>query len=391
MGRIVTAGGSIIGSSFAYHMAVAGHAADVVIVEPDPAYEFAAAPRSAGGIRLMYSLPENIEMSRYGRSVFKDFSRLMNVDGEPAAFAYRQHGYLFLAQGTPAVRGLEQSYEVQTEAGVDNLLLDRDALAARFPFLRTSDLDAGLFGPQDGSIDPHAAVLATRRKAEQLGVEYIQDRVVGIGTKGHQVVSVELASGQALPADAFVNAAGAWAPEICAMVDMPVPVVPLSRPTFYFEAEDPVADLPLTKDTSGVMFRPEGGGYATGLTRSDAAAGFQWELGQDDYDDFTETLWPAIAHRVPAFESLKLKRGWPGHYAMNRLDGNAIIGPWTGKLENFYVAMGFSGAGLQKGPAVGRALMELLVHGTYQSIDLGRLSYQRVREGKPLVEVGFKA
>ena len=57
MGQTVVVGGSIVGSSLAYHMAVAGYASDVVVVEPDPSYEFAAAPRSAGGIRLMYSLP----------------------------------------------------------------------------------------------------------------------------------------------------------------------------------------------------------------------------------------------------------------------------------------------------------------------------------------------
>ena len=79
------------------------------------------------------------------------------------------------------------------------------------------------------------------------------------------------------------------------------------------------------------------------------------------------------------------------HYAMNLLDGNAIIGPWVGGLENFIVAVGFSGAGLQKGPAVGRALTELLLHGEYQSIDLHRLFYQRILDNKPLLEVGFKA
>lgn len=99
----------------------------------------------------------------------------------------------------------------------------------------------------------------------------------------------------------------------------------------------------------------------------------------------------SIAHRVPAFERIKLKRSWAGHYAMNRFDGNAIVGSWHGELDNFYVALGFSGEGLQKGPAIGRALTELLIHGHFQTIDLTRLSYQRVRDGKPLLEAGFKA
>ena len=45
MAQTIVVGGSIVGSSLAYHMAIAGHASDVIVVEPDPAYEFAAAPR----------------------------------------------------------------------------------------------------------------------------------------------------------------------------------------------------------------------------------------------------------------------------------------------------------------------------------------------------------
>lgn len=109
MAHNIIVGGSIVGSSLAYHMAIKGHASDVIVVEPDPAYEFAAAPRSAGGIRLMYGLPENIELSRYGREVFRNFANLMDVDGAPGVFAYRQHGYLFLASGSRAVGELELS------------------------------------------------------------------------------------------------------------------------------------------------------------------------------------------------------------------------------------------------------------------------------------------
>jgi FAD-dependent oxidoreductase domain-containing protein 1 len=65
---IVIIGGSIMGSSLAYHLALAGHADRTIVIEPDPTYEWAAAPRSAGGVRLMHGLPENIEMSRYGRA-----------------------------------------------------------------------------------------------------------------------------------------------------------------------------------------------------------------------------------------------------------------------------------------------------------------------------------
>lgn len=176
------------------------------------------------------------------------------------------------------------------------------------------------------------------------------------------------------------------------MAGMKIPVEPLCRPTFFFETEEKLAaPLPLTKDPSGVSFRTEGSGYATGLTQKDDSGGFRWDMTAQDFEHFETVLWPALAHRVTTFERLKVKRSWTGHYALNRFDGNTIVGRWDGGLENFYLATGFSGAGLQKAPAIGRALTELLLHGRYQTIDLSRLSYRRIIDNQPLREVGFSA
>lgn len=391
MKKIVIVGGSIMGSSTAYHMAMAGAADRIVVVEPDPTYALAAAPRSAGGVRLMHGLRENIEMSRYGQEVYSNFASLMDVEGSPGEFLFREYGYLYLVRGSEDVAAIEQSWQVQKDAGVANELLDRDALARRFPLIRTDDIDVGLYGPHDGFVDPYAAVMGFQRKAVSLGVEYVQDRVTAVHASNGLARKVELASGEAIDCEAVVNVAGAWAPEVCAMVGMPIPVEPLYRPTFYFETEGDIDHLPLTKDPSGVSFRKEGRGFATGLTQTSAAGGFQWEVGEAEHAQFENELWPALAHRMSGFETLKVKRSWAGHYAINRLDGNTIIGAWIGELDNFFVATGFSGAGLQKGPAIGRALSELLLHGAYQSIDLTRLSYQRVVDNNPLLEVGFKA
>ena len=380
-----------MGSSIAYHLGLAGAADRVRVVEPDPTYEWAAAPRAAGGVRLMHGLPENIEMSRYGREVYRNFAALMDVDGEPGTFPFLEYGYLYLVVGHEAVAEAQASLKVQREAGVPNELLDRDELERRFDGVRFDDVDAGLFGPQDGFIDPYAAVQGFRRKAQSFGVEYLTDRVVDLETVDDRVNRVVTEAHGAIEADVVVNVAGAWAPAICAMVGMSIPVEPLSRPTFYFELREPIAPLPLTKDPSGVAFRTEGAGFAAGLTRPGAARGFQWDVGEAEHALFDSELWPVLAHRVPAFEALKVQRSWAGHYAYNRLDGNTIIGPWVGGLSNFYIATGFSGAGLQKGPAIGRAMAELLLEGGYQTIDLTRLSYQRVIDNAPLVEVGFKA
>jgi len=89
-------GGGVIGSSIAYHLAQAGDASDVVVVEPDPTYEFAATPRATGGIRQLYTVPENIRMWQYGHEIYGQFETLMAVDGEPARIDFHRAGYLWL-------------------------------------------------------------------------------------------------------------------------------------------------------------------------------------------------------------------------------------------------------------------------------------------------------
>ena len=388
MADIIIIGGSIMGSSIAYHLAMTGRAGNVCVIEPDPTYEWAAAPRSSGGVRLMHGLPENIEMSRYGREVYKDFARLMDVDGQPGSFEFLEHGYLYLVSGAEGVAAAEESWRVQTACGVPNDLLDREGLAARFPSLNVADVDAAIHGPQDGFIDPNAAVLGFRRKAISLGVEYIEDKVVDIEVSGGLARSVVLESGDKVAGDIIVNVAGAWGPKISEMVGMKVPVEPLSRNTFYFDIRGQIETMPLTNCPSGVTFRQEGAGFTAGQTDRNVPFGFDWEVKHQMFDD---VFWPYLAHRVPAFEALQVKRGWAGHYAYNRMDGCTIIGKYIGGLDNFYVATGFTGAGLQKGPAIGRAMTELLLDGGYQTLDLSRMSYQRVLDEEPLIEAGFVA
>ena len=130
----------------------------------------------------------------------------------------------------------------------------------------------------------------------------------------------------------------------------------------------------------GGGFRPEGVGYIAGESRYDEPRGFNWDV---DCTLFDEHIWPKLALRLKAFEAVKMRRGWSCHYDQNDLDANLIIGPWPGRLENYLIACGLSGHGLQHAPAIGRALKELIVDGGYQSIDLSRFGYQRVLDNQP--------
>ena len=72
MSKIAIIGGGIIGPSIAWNHAKSGLTVELIVIEPDPTYEFAATPRAIGGIRFVQGLIENLKMSLYGRYVFKN-------------------------------------------------------------------------------------------------------------------------------------------------------------------------------------------------------------------------------------------------------------------------------------------------------------------------------
>lgn len=381
----VIVGGGIIGSSIAYHLLREPGSGTVGVIEPDPTYEIAAAPRSAGGIRRLFRLPENIRMSQYGHQFYLDFPETMAVDGEPSAIDFRQQGYLFLA-GAQDADVLEESIVLQVSLGVDVDRLDGAGVKDRFPSLEVDDVVLAAHASGDGWIDPYSAVRGFRRKAVELGATYIEDRVIGFDRDDTAVRAARLQSGESVSGDMFVIAPGAWIGEVAAMAGMGLPIDAMPRLMHYFVTRETLEPLPLVKDISALGFRPEGAGYVGGFAEWGVPGGIDYSI---DHGYFERRVWPALMARVPAFESVKAERTWACHYARNRLDHNAVIGPWLGGCENFLVAGGFSGHGVMHAPATGRAVSELVLHGEYRTLDLSRFSYQRIIDNEPYAEGGI--
>ena len=382
---VAIVGGALMGSSVACFLGELAPAASVCVIEPDPMYEWCSSLRASGGVRVLFSCPENIEMSKFGRDFIRTFAQRMAVDGREAPVDWVQGGYLFIVPPR-AMDLLESNYERQRAHGCDVEMLAPRQLKERFPSMFVDDLGGGVLSPGDGWCDPNGLLQGFRRKAIALGVEYIHDRVTGLARSGTRVAEAQLASGGTVRADVFVNAAGPWAGEVCAMVDMPLPVVPLRRFEHYFTAGSPIERLPYVKDVDRLAFRSEGVGFSGGLVDSDEPRGFNFEV---DHGYFERVVWPAVAHRFPPFEAARCHRTWSGLYEQCEFDGNPVIGNWPRELENFYVVGGFSGHGMMHAPAAGRAVAELITEGAFQTLDLSRLGYERIILGEPYAEVGI--
>lgn len=387
---VVIIGGGIMGASVAWFLATnPDFDGRILVVERDPTYETASTTHTNSCIRQQFSTPVNIKISQFGAEFITNLRQFMGGDDRVPELKIRNFGYLYLADDPTFADTLRQNCAVQQAEGAGTELLTPNEIKDRYPFYRVDDITLGSINTiNEGYWDGAAVFDWWRRQGREKGVEYLHNEVthIQLSPSGQAVETIGLKTGEKIACGQLVNASGPRAEVIAAMAGINVPVEPRKRFTWIFKAETPLdQDLPLTIDPSGVHVRENGGGtyLAGGHADHDPAVSF------DDFAmDFAlwEThIWPHLAHRIPQFETIKVQAEWAGHYAYNRLDQNAIIGPHH-QVANFFFLNGFSGHGLQQSPAMGRGLSELLTYGAYRSLDLSPLGYERIVAQKAFVE-----
>ena len=373
---VLIVGGAVIGSAAAFFLASQpDFKGKIHVIEQDFSYEKSATALSAASIRHQFSTPENIKLSQFGSAFLKGIEHHLAVGDEVPAVNFKERGYLFLA--TPdGLNTLQSNHAVQKSEKVDVSLLTSSELSARYAWLNVNDLSAGSIGNSgEGWLDAYGLMQGFRKKAISLGVHYVQARVEKLHRSGRKIISAELTDGTQISFDKLVNAAGTGASALA------------KRTIFYFTSSATLENCPMVIDPSGAYFRPEGEGYICGI-----APKLEDDVQCHDFiiqhDLFEEVLWPLLAARVPGFEALRLKRSWAGHYDMNTLDQNVILGAHP-DIDNLLFANGFSGHGLQHSPAIGRALSELITYGEFRTLDLGAFGWSRVVNNRPYFEANI--
>lgn len=383
---VIIVGGAVIGSSIAWFLTGRDDfKGRVLVIEKDPNYEFCSTALSAASIRQQFSTPLNIEMSAYGIEFLRNLKRDLDPEVD---ISLHEKGYLVLATD----RGrdiLRQNHATQTELGADIVWMEPDELAARYPWMNTSDLAAGCWGRTgEGWFDAYCLMQSFRKQARRRGADYIDGEVVDVLREGDRVVGVVLADGRRFGCDTLVNAAGTGGAKLARMAGLEIPVEPRKRCIFVFDcrdAADITATCPMLIDPSGLYVRPEGEFFITGIAPPKDRDPECWDF-EVDHSLFDDIIWPGLYERCERFEAIKVVNAWAGHYSYNLLDQNAILGPHT-DVRNFVFANGFSGHGLQQSPAVGRGIAELITTGSYQSLDLSAFGYERIRDNAPVLEL----
>eukprot|EP00127_Corallochytrium_limacisporum_P000050 Clim_evm29s2 gene=Clim_evmTU29s2 len=410
----VIVGGAVMGWSTAYWMKTLTQGSakppSVVVIERDSTYRHSTTAASLGGCRFQFSAAENVQMSQFGAAFLREINRHLGIaPSDPVDVGFLPRRYLFLG-GERDQPHFRENVSVQRSCGVETEFLTPAETRDRYPWLAVDDLSLVLVGQEgEGWFDPLSLVHAFRCKAQSLGVDYIANDTVNgftLDQQGTRITQCHTMTGLTIePNVAVVNAVGGDAGAVARMAGIDdVDISRRKRQCMVFEckrnSDHPLPDIdtsPLVIDAAQdyLYFRREMSGlYVVGRSPKpgeddpaiqDPTDPQSWEL---DYDLFENDWWPALAHRVPAFEGLRLVNGWIGHYDFHALDQNAVLGPHP-EIGNFHFIAGFSGHGIQHAPAAGRLCAEQLLYGKTYLLDISPFRYDRIRNSSRTAEMNI--
>jgi sarcosine oxidase, subunit beta len=375
---VAIVGGGVIGLSVARELKRDG-VDRVVVLEREHAVGQRSSSLANGGIRAQFATPINISFSIHS---IEEFERLAAQHGDILQF--HQTGYLFITGTERGEALLRQSLVLQRSLGLDVEWLKPPEVLRRAPIVSAEGLRGGTWHARDGFLDPHGVVEVMRREARARGAELrLNSEVRAIERKRDRFIVAT--DGGAVSARFVVNAAGADARRIGAMVGLDVPVFPIRRNLAFARAAGHSVELiPMCVDfDTGVLVRREvGGGYLIAYSNPSDEPGWDTTVDPRFLDDVAER----IGNRFPLISDVPIdpRHCWAGLYP-ETADHHAIVGSSPG-IDRFVQCVGFGGHGIMHSPAAGRAVSELIAHEACSTFTLHGLRIERFADGDLTVE-----
>ncbi|KAF4961532.1 hypothetical protein FGADI_156 [Fusarium gaditjirri] len=253
---VVIIGGATSGSEIAWFLVSnSNFKGKVLVVEKDPSLAYSATQASNNCMRQQFATEINVKIAQYATESVKDFRNNLKCedgDGIPD-IPIRNFGYLYLADTPGFAAVLEEDQKLLANCSAGTKMLSADEIASKYPFFALDDIKAGSLNTAgEGAFDTLGMGHGVRCEAQQLGVDYINNEVVGLTRVGNAVTSVTLKTGENISVDNVVNAAGTRAAEVSRLAGVELPIEARLRYTYIFSVDETLCqDLPLTIDPTG--------------------------------------------------------------------------------------------------------------------------------------------
>jgi sarcosine oxidase subunit beta len=348
---VIVIGGGIHGCSTALHLALRG--LKPILIEKDYAGRHASGV-NAGGVRQLARDIAEIPLSISSMDLWEHIQELVGDD-----CGFESHGTVLVAENEEELAGFRARVDdLRLRGFTHEELIGRAELKRLVPAV-ADHCPGGVVSRRDGAADPFITTQAFRKRAIEKGAEVLEGvRVTSLARVG-DVWRVETSDGP-IEAPKVVNAAGAWADRIAAMLGEPVPleviapmlmvtsrVAPFIQPVVILRGRK----LSFKQRANGTVVI--GGGHRATPDRDRNETVIDWEKLAIS----ARTVWELF----PVMRQATIVRAWAGIEA-SMPDGIPVVGP-SSTSEGVYHQFGFSAHGFQLGPGTGAMMAELVATG----------------------------
>lgn len=367
---VAVVGGGLHGLSAALNLARAGRR--VVILERSWVGRHASGA-TAAGVRTLGRDVAEIPISLEAMAMWHRIGSI--VDGD---CGFHAHGQIRVAEFETQMPTLIQREAKMRALGYGHEeIIDRAELLRLVPAL-SRHCQGALIARKDGAADPHQTLAAFRRSCEAAGVAIIEGcGVEAIERRGADWL-IRCSGERQFVAPAVVNAAGAWAARLAAMVGDEIELGYKASMMIVTERLEPLLDPVVSVVGRALSFKQSGQGS---LVIGGGLQGSADIEAQRSFVDFTELAKGARAatELFPAVRDVRITRSWAGMEAKTR-DLLPVIGA-SPQAPGVFHAFGFSGHGFQLVPVVGAIICDLVVKSA-TSRQIAAFAPQRLMPGR---------
>jgi sarcosine oxidase subunit beta len=368
---VIVIGAGVVGASVAFHLAERG--VDTLVLDREgPAAGSTA--RSGALIRAHY--PTALEADLAWESLTDYFEPWGERVGGGCGFTRTGFAYLV---GDENVEALRHNVALQQGVGVEAGIVGPDELGEIDPALRTTGVSLAAYEPRGGYADPTAATVSFLRAAKTLGARFERRRATALLVSGDRVRGVRTEDGP-VESGAVVLAAGAWSVPLAESAGLDLPIRPARVRVALF-------DRPYALPTHITLIDTTEGFYARPAAEQTTLVGSRDSLAWLDSPE-APTLEPDGAFIVEALRKVALRLPALAHAAYRSVrsgildmtpDGRPLLGP--AGPEGLYLAVGWSGTGFKKAPAVGAELARWVSEGASRRPELEGYDLARFERG----------
>jgi dimethylglycine dehydrogenase len=365
--RVVIVGGGVMGCGLLYHLAKEGWQ-DCLLIEK-------AELTSGSTWHAAGQITHSTSHYGLGKCVGYNIELYKSLEEETGqSVTWHGCGSLRLAYLDDEVDWLRQTLSIGRSLGHPMEMIGPEEIRKLHPYYNLDGVQAALYTPEDGHVDPAGVTFALAKGARQMGAKVVRHcRVTDIQQKpdGSWLVATEQGE---VSCEHVVNAGGTYARQVGAWSGLDLPMTSMTHHYLVTdrvpEFENLNQELPVVRDdrkVSGYIRMEQKSGLIGIYEKADCNAvwleGTPWEAEHELFDPDYDRIMPWLENameRMPILAELGIKREVHGAIS-HPPDGNPLVGPAPG-LRNYWCCCGCQ-IGIGWGPGLTRELARWMVHG----------------------------